>query len=596
MTYDVSRDHQTLPVAAGAQGDIGLSRTRGKNWRQILYDAAWIALTCGGVALSSGCNPTRTPTPATQQVPTVGYVVDARQRPIADARVRIKGSSTFIKTDDLGMFSLDRLLASENAPTKRAGLRLTAAKPGFLIGGIHWPTNENAAKEHAFQIQLNRLPTADHPAYQWVDPTPSVDDAQRCGNCHDELYDQWSGGGHAAAATNPHFLSIYSGQRADGTWASHGGLLTDYPEGASVCASCHAPSADWDEMAGDLRDVSPTARLGVHCDYCHKIQRVELQPPGLSHGRLAVHLLRPAPRRPSGAANSETHGQDLRLASNARPTDARHPLDQTTATGQLFFGPLDDVDRGEDSYSPIYSTSEYCATCHEGVLFGVPVYTTYSEWQTSQAAAAGKTCQACHMRPDGMMTNVAPGFGGIERAPDQLASHQLLPGGRPSMLKNCIDVQSRLVMTDSGPQVQVTVQTHDVGHQVPTGFVDRHLILLVEAFDANQQPIAPNLGEQLPAAVGPDWADKAGSVFAKQLVAPDGSTPVPFWTAGVRWQDTRLRPDHRATYTYGFPPTAARFRVRLVYRRFWYATMTDMRWASAPMSIVVADQLLERGE
>src|SRR5207248_1591107 len=75
---------------------------------------------------------------------------------------------------------------------------------------------------------------------------------------------------------------------------------------------------------------------------------------------------------------------------------------------QVFFGPLDDADRGDDAFSPLYKQSLYCASCHEGVVFGVPVYTTYSEWLASLAKKAGQQCQDCHMKPTGAMTNFAP--------------------------------------------------------------------------------------------------------------------------------------------------------------------------------------------
>src|SRR5207244_7472645 len=79
------------------------------------------------------------------------------------------------------------------------------------------------------------------------------------------------------------------------------------------------------------------------------------------------------------------------------------------AEGQLFFGPLDDVDRGEDALAPIYGESRYCASCHEGVVFGVRVYSTYSEWLDSPARREGKQCQTCHMTPTGTLTHLAPG-------------------------------------------------------------------------------------------------------------------------------------------------------------------------------------------
>src|SRR5262249_50050791 len=155
----------------------------------------------------------------------------------------------------------------------------------------------------------------------------------------------------------------------------------EHPLGVAVCASCHAPAIpDRDPALFDLNEVNGVAALGVHCDYCHKIAGPEKGELGLTHGRYQLRLLRPK-------------------------------------EGQLFFAPLKDVDRGEDAYSPFYRSSRYCAACHEGVVFGVHVYSTYSEWRQSPAAILGQQCQDCHMKPTGQMTNIAPGKGGIERNP-----------------------------------------------------------------------------------------------------------------------------------------------------------------------------------
>ena len=171
------------------------------------------------------------------------------------------------------------------------------------------------------------------------------------------------------------------------------GLLAEHPDGAGVCSSCHAPAVrDDDPAVFDLRKLEGVARLGVHCDYCHKVAGPGDGQLGLAHGRFYLRLLRPR-------------------------------------SGQLFFGPLDDVDRGEDSFSPFQRDSRFCASCHEGVVFGVPVYTTYSEWLQSPARRRGQQCQDCHMAPTGRLTNFAPGHGGLDRDPATLANHRFFDGG-----------------------------------------------------------------------------------------------------------------------------------------------------------------------
>ena len=111
-----------------------------------------------------------------------------------------------------------------------------------------------------------------------------------------------------------------------------------------------------------------------------------------------------------------------------------------------FYGPLEDAVRPGESFGqlPLYRESRYCASCHEGIVFGVHVYGTYSEWLESPARAQGVQCQGCHMAPTGRMTNIAPGHGGIARDPATLASHGF-PGNQADMLRRCLaaDVKVR---------------------------------------------------------------------------------------------------------------------------------------------------------
>jgi hypothetical protein len=341
------------------------------------------------------------------------------------------------------------------------------------------------------RLTLTPLPEEDNPEYDWVDPTPNPDDPGRCGNCHKETYREWAASGHARSASSPELLRAYQQ------------LSDERPEGAAVCSSCHAPALPpGDPGLSDLREARGVAALGAHCDFCHKVAGQDEGVIGLTHGRHLLKLLRPR-------------------------------------EGQLFFGPLDDVDRGEDAYSPFYRDSRYCAACHEGVVFGVPVYTTYSEWLESPARRQGKHCQDCHMKPTGRMTNTAPGRGGLERGPHALSNHAFWDGSQEQMLRAALGVEARL----RGAEAEVRVTARGVGHRVPTGFLSRRL----EA-----------------EAVG---VDAAGQVLATHRWVYARSTGgVPFWSS-PEVVDTRLTPDVADVRRLRFGPGLAEVRVRLTYRK-----------------------------
>jgi hypothetical protein len=245
------------------------------------------------------------------------------------------------------------------------------------------------------------------------------------------------------------------------------------------------------------------------------------------------------------------------------------------AQGQLFFGPLDDVDRREDAFAPVYRSSRYCASCHEGTVLGVAVYTTYSEWLASPAARQGVQCQGCHMTPTGRLSNIAPGKGGIPRDPRTLGNHRFFDASQEAMLRRCLRVSPKVVRQADAVHVEVEVRADGVGHRVPTGFVDRNLVLVVEALDHAGRPVAARRGPQLPAVAG---ESAAGRLYARLLKDFDGYSPAPFWRADPAVTDSRLVPGRPDRSAYDFPAAVERVRVRLLYRRFWPDTARDKGW------------------
>ena len=488
----------------------------------------------------------------------VGMVVGERG-PLPGARVRIKGQPELALSDKQGRFQLER----PSGDKINSQLTVTAWKDGHFIGGA-------SLGDDSVTVRLKAHTRKDCRSYQWIDPTPDPLKEHNCGNCHGEIYREWKSSGHARSAVGRRFLNLYEGTDWHGRPGSSWSLLDEHPDGAGVCAACHTPSAvpvgvvDSDEL-----NVEGVHSKGVHCDFCHKIADVSEEYLGLSHGAFGLSLLRPA-------------------------------------EGQLFFGPLDDVDRGEDTFSPLQQESRLCASCHEGIVFGIPVYTTYSEWLASPAYGEGKQCQSCHMTPTGLMTNIAPDSGGIERDPRTLGSHSFLPGGLDAMLRRClhVDVEAVRVTQKGGadqtgsnaPSLRVTVQVEarDVGHRVPTGFIDRHLILLVDALGDTESRTMLISGPQLPMAVGESLSGQPGRLFAKLLRSPQGESPVPFWRAGAVPTDTRLQPKTPVVTHFTFAGSIYKIRVRLIYRRFWKTVADDKGWPNN--DILVVDKRVTLGD
>jgi hypothetical protein len=455
-------------------------------------------------------------------MPVDGRVVDAKE-PVADACIRWQGDPALVTSNVQGQFRL---------PRRRAGL-ITASKAGYRIAAA-------LPGSRPVLLRLEPLPAEDNPDYAWLGPHPDRASTAACGNCHAEIYREWSGSAHAGAVRNSRFGDLFADP--DGKSPPGWDLSREHPLGLGVCANCHAPTLDAAGHADDYRNAKGVAADGIHCDYCHKIVDAPTDKLGTRFGRDGLALLRPK--------NGD----------------------------QLFYGPLEDAVRPGESFGhlPLYKESRICASCHEGIVFGVHVYGTYSEWLESPAGKAGLQCQGCHMTPTGKMTNIAPGHGGIERDPATLASHRF-EGSQAEMLRRCLELVASCKLQDGKLQVDVTVRAERVGHRVPTGFIDRHLLLVVQAFDDAGKPLPLTEGSRLPKAAG-DRATQPGVLYGK-LRADDDGSPLPFWIGGAETRDTRLSPGQPDQRRFMFPANAARVEVRLVYRRFWNHVAQARGWA-----------------
>jgi hypothetical protein len=403
--------------------------------------------------------------------------------------------------------------------------------------------------------QQAKGPARDNERYAWVRPQPDAATKDNCGNCHAEIVREWDASGHASSATNRRFLNLYEGTDWQGRSNVGWNLLADHPDGSGVCTACHAPGVRFEDKACyDLRQVGGVDASGVHCDFCHKVRDVSTTDFGLTHGRFALEF--------------------------ARPTK-----------GQIFFGPFADMTRAEDVYSPIFRDSRFCAACHEGTVFGVHVYSSYSEWLDSAAQRQGKSCQTCHMAPTGAMRNMAPGHGGKERDPSTLGNHLFFAKNHLEMLRSCLKLAVRLDHACGDAKVTVRLSADEVGHQVPTGFVDRNIVLALEAFDQDGKPLVPTTGQRLlPQIAGKGFAGLAGRLYAKRLKDFDGHEPVPFWRADPQFSDERLVPSKPDEFAVRYAGQVRNVRVRLVHRRFWPEVATIKNWPDD--SLVVWDRTL----
>ena len=511
-------------------------------------------------------------------------VVEDETGPVAGATVRIQATDVETLTDAKGRFELP-------SPDPRP-VTVSAWKHGFYSAravDVEAPAKNIVLRLHPYQ-------TDDNPEYVWALPYHEDPDVATCAECKAHIVVPWMENAHATSAMNPRYLSMYNGTDVYGnqspltqyaTSKDYGrfplrpvldetyfgpGYKLDFPYTAGNCGACHNPGAAVDDAYGvDPNRVSGADLFGVHCDYCHKVADVILDP----------ETQMPYTNRPGV------------LSSDVR----RSFENEDGEIVALFFGPFDDpnVDEG-DTCLPLIQESAFCAPCHFGVFWDTVIYNSYGEWLHSPYSdpLTGATCQECHMPAptliDGIaMTNVAPGRGGIERDPNTLRSHAQLGASDVEFLQNAVTMEVQAIYAAERVTVDVAITNDRTGHHVPTGSPLRHLILLVEAVDDSGASLVLQDGPELPTWCGEgvrsegNYAGLPGVAYAKVLEE--------LWTeispSGAYWNPTRIVSDNRiaafetATSSYAFwPPSkgTVRIRVTLLYRRAFKELMEQKSW------------------
>ncbi len=538
-----------------------------------------------------------------------GVVVEPGGRSIGGATVRVQATFNEQTTGADGRFRLEGV-------GSRSVLRVTAWKEGYYVTGT-----EARPGEVDLRLTLQPYSVSDHPDYEWILPEvvrsppdegklrAALDEAARaslseaffplakrlvlgCRDCHGAVHEQWDSGAHALGARNPIFLTMYNGTDLSGNrgpptrrWHSRDygsiplkppkgapyygpGYKLDFPETAGNCATCHVPSAALQDPYGiDPNTVRGVDARGSHCDFCHKIAAVVLdpttgRPPPNRPGVLSLKLIRPAPDRP------------------------------------LFFGPYDDVDVGPDVYLPLMRQSEICAPCHDASFWGVPIYESFAEWLASPYAARGQTCQDCHMRPDGKTHNFAPGRGGIDRDPATIPTHAFPGADAEALLREAVTLRVDAVRKGDDVTVKVAITNDKTGHHVPTDSPLRQLILLVRATDDRRVPLSLIAGPRIPGWAGTRRARPAhyggqpGKGFAKILQD--------VWTrvtpTAAYWNPTRIVHDNRiaafatdkSEYRFAAGSGPCHVEVTLLFRRTFIELAEQKGWNTP--DIVMARQ------
>jgi hypothetical protein len=521
-------------------------------------------------------NPTLNPSSTIQ-----GTVMSEEGLPLPGATVRIQATVNQTFSDDQG------------------GFMLSGLEPGVQVTLSAWADGYYCAKAEAItppasgiMFSMRLVQTGDNPDYQWIAPTGE----NSCYSCKPGVTQVWlDNDAHGKSASNPRFLNMYNGTDLDGNQSpltrfaysrDYGyfplqpdpslpyygpGYKLDFPNTNGNCSTCHIPGAAVDApYTTDPNKVTGVNAYGIHCDYCHKVADVILDP-GTSL---------PYPNMPGVLSQ-----------------DIRRPFTDDTDRYQLFFGSFDDDNvPEEDTYLPLIKQSAWCAPCHYGVFWDTLIYNSYGEWLQSPYSheATGKTCQQCHMPAPTLLNgepiaNIAPKSVGVERDPLTIPAHTFPGAASEALLQNALTMTVLAQREADQITVSVTLLNDLTGHHVPTDSPLRQLILLVNAQDEDGKALVQVSGPTVPdwGGVGDPqqgyYAGLPGWGYARILAE--------LWTdispSGAYWNPTRVVSDNRLpafgsdTTTYLFAissPNSASVQVSLIYRRAFIELMDQKGW------------------
>jgi nitrate/TMAO reductase-like tetraheme cytochrome c subunit len=309
---------------------------------------------------------------------------------------------------------------AEQAHTAQAqpGLRLAQntgapGKTGTAIGSEQKVSADAEADGHG---QMSIL-AATAKAEKGKDaPIPAVDNetlslyptAAQCGECHKQIYDEWSSSQHAYASISPMFHAFEQKFQE----------LTKGTVG-TFCVRCHQQVGT---QLGENREtplwaMSQISREGVSCITCHRV------------------------KEQYNKVNGERRVEPGKIFEPVYGTGEKSVIKDVIADKETYSVKTSKDGRGLDIHNgmmtnPQLSKSEFCVSCHQvAVNLGIKLEIVWDQYRDSPARKAGVSCQDCHMgkvpgKPEGYATAPSAVVGGKEINPGRKhADHRFIGPG-----------------------------------------------------------------------------------------------------------------------------------------------------------------------
>jgi nitrate/TMAO reductase-like tetraheme cytochrome c subunit len=243
--------------------------------------------------------------------------------------------------------------------------------------------------------------------------TPSIDEtlyptAAQCGECHKQIYDEWSSSSHANASISPMFHKFEQKFQE----------LTQGTVG-TFCVRCHQQVGT---QLGEKREAalwnrSQISREGVTCITCHRV------------------------KEQYGKVNGERRVEPGKIYEPVYGSGEQSVIKDVLAKKDTYSVKTDPEGRGNDIHTGMVTNtqmtkSEFCVSCHQvAVNLGIKLEIVWDQYRDSPARKQGISCQDCHMgkvpgKPEGYATAPSAIVGGKEINPGRRhANHRFIGPG-----------------------------------------------------------------------------------------------------------------------------------------------------------------------
>ncbi len=247
-------------------------------------------------------------------------------------------------------------------------------------------------------------------------PIPAVDEdtlskyptAAQCGECHKQIYEEWSSSQHAYASISPMFHK-FEQKFQDLTRGTVG----------TFCVRCHQQVGT---QLGEAREKplwerSQISREGVSCITCHRV------------------------KEQYGKVNGERRVEPGKIYEPVYGSGNKSVIKDVLANKETYSVKTGPEGRGNDIHQGMITNdqitkSEFCVSCHQvAVNLGIKLEIVWDQYRDSPARKAGVSCQDCHMgkkpgKPEGYATAPSAIVGGKEINPGRKhADHRFIGPG-----------------------------------------------------------------------------------------------------------------------------------------------------------------------